>query len=255
MSWFSGRRRQTTQALAGTAQTTTSTAPTAASAQSSVAAKVDETIAAAETLLGVAEAAIRANLDQASAIWRCDEFLVLDRDAIKALLNRVAETDLMLDFDRFEVSKRPEGDDGQPPYVQLNSIGGTWRPYRLVKREDGQLVLYGHAALYLVKRIMDRTADLKAVSTEDLIKELIDIGRTQGLLLASRGTEFREHIKAIGSALDARGGMKLMVQEYEAVRESLGPVQARGLENGLGRRRRLARLVSCAGESVQIFGE
>lgn len=118
-------------------------------------------------------------------VWRCDELLMLDRDAIKALLTRVAEDDRVLDFDRLIVRKGPEGDDGDPPYVQLNSVGETWRPYRLVKREDGQLILYGHAALYLVKRIMDRTGEeLKAVSTENLIKELIDIGRTQGRLVA-----------------------------------------------------------------------
>ena len=40
-------------------------------------------------------------------VWRCDELLVLDRDAIKALLTRVAEDDRVLDFDQLIVRKGP----------------------------------------------------------------------------------------------------------------------------------------------------
>lgn len=67
-------------------------------------------------------------------------------------------------------------------------------------------------------------------STEDLINELIAIERTAGALLAPRGSELRERIKSVGSALNDIGGMELMLEVHDVIRERLGRVRARELE-------------------------
>jgi hypothetical protein len=193
--------------------------------------KVDEVIAAAEGLSSSADTEIQGDYDYASTRWGCEEILVLDKAAIRELLRRVAKDDLAAGFGTFRVTNSDGVDEDESSYVQLNSVGKTFRPYRIVKREDGQLALYGHAALYQAKRAIDRAkGTLSAPSTKDLINELIAIGRVEGALLAPRGSDPRGRIQSIGSALNDVGGMELMLQAHAAVRQSLGPVRARELE-------------------------
>ena len=193
--------------------------------------KVDEVIAAAERLSSSTDSEIQRHFDYVSTRWGCEAILILDKAAIRELLRRVAEDDLAAGFGTLSVASSDEDNDDKPPYVQLNSTDGrTFRPYRIVKREDGQLALYGHAALYQAKRAIDRAKGTSSTpSTEDLINELIAIGRVEGGLLPPRGSELRGRIQSVGSALNDIGGMELMMQAH-AVRQSLGPVRARELE-------------------------
>jgi hypothetical protein len=172
-----------------------------------------------------------------SGLWGSEEILVLDKAAISELLYKVLQDDYTAGYRSRDVVTR-EGDKQQPPYVQLNSMGGTFRPYRIAKRQDGRLVLYGHTALYRAKRALDRAKNPSTTpSATDLITELIDAGHTEGTLLGPRGSEVRERIRWIGSALNDAGGRKLMLQAHGAVRDRLGAACARELEvawNGVG---------------------
>jgi hypothetical protein len=194
--------------------------------------KVDEVIAAAERLSSSTDSEIQRHFDYVSTRWGCEAILILDKAAIRELLRTVAEDDLAAGFGTLSVASSDEDNEVKPPYVQLNSMDSrTFRPYRIVKREDGQLALYGHAALYQAKRAMDRAEGTSSTpSADDLINELIAIGRVEGALLAPRGSELRGRIQSVGSALNDIGGMELMLQAHATVRQSLGPVRARELE-------------------------
>ena len=195
--------------------------------------KVDEVIAAAERLSSSTDSEIQGNFDYVSTRWGCEAILILDKAGIRELLRTVAEDDLAAGFGTLSVASSDEdNNEVEPPYVQLNSMDGrTFRPYRIVKREDGQLALYGHAALYQAKRAMDRAKGTSSTpSAEDLINELIAIGRVEGALLAPRRSELRGRIQSVGSTLNDIGGIELMLQAHATVRQSLGPVRARELE-------------------------
>jgi hypothetical protein len=194
--------------------------------------KVDEVIAAAERLSSSTDREIQGNFGYVSTRWGCEAILILDKAAICELLRTVAEDDLAAGFGTLSVASSDEDNEVKPPYVQLNSMDSrTFRPYRIVKREDGQLALYGHAALYQAKRAMDRAEGTSSTpSADDLINELIAIGRVEGALLAPRGSELRGRIQSVGTALNDIGGMELMLQAHATVRQSLGPVRARELE-------------------------
>lgn len=158
-----------------------------------------------------------------------EEILVLDRVAARELLHKTVMDGLPRGFGRLSVVSDVEGGLS---YTQLNAMDGrTFRPYRIVKREDDQLALYGYQALYQARRALDPTkATSSALPTADLINQLIAIGRAEGALLAPRGSELRERIQLIGSALNEKGGKALMLQAHTTVRQSLGPVRARELE-------------------------
>lgn len=75
-------------------------------------------------------------------------------------------------------------------------------------------------------------------SREDLVEELLAIGRTEGKLLDSKGSELRGRIQSIGAALEAMGGHSLMLDVHDRVAAELGRVRARELEgawDGVGR--------------------
>jgi hypothetical protein len=235
MGWFSKRGRDRAQ------EPRNATRTEEPQTQSPVSlTKVDEVIAAAERLCSSADSEIQGNFDYVSTRWGCEAILILDTAGIRELLRTVAEDDLAAGFGTLSVASSDEdNNEVEPPYVQLNSMDSrTFRPYRIVKREDGQLALYGHAALYQAKRAMDRAKGTSSTpSAEDLINELIAIGRVEGALLAPRGSELRGRIQSVGSALNDIGGMELMLQAHAAVRQSLGPVRARELEaawDGIG---------------------
>ncbi|KAG0054374.1 hypothetical protein BGZ83_011383 [Gryganskiella cystojenkinii] len=192
--------------------------------------EIDEVIAATEGLASGIDSVIQADFDYSSGLWGSEEILVLDKAAISELLYKVLQDDQTAGF-RSRSVKTNEGDEQQPPFVQLNSIGGSFRPYRIAKRQDGRLVLYGHAALYRAKRALDRAKNPSVIpSATDLITELIDVGLAEGALLGPRGSEIRERVQSIGSALNDAGGKKLMLQAHKTVRDRLGVTRARELE-------------------------
>ena len=70
------------------------------------------------------------------------------------------------------------------------------------------------------------------MSSEQLINELISIGRTRSYLPRGEG-----RIREIGEELNKVGGMGLMQRAHEQVYSALGNVKARELEsawNGIG---------------------
>jgi hypothetical protein len=194
--------------------------------------EIDKAIAATDGLsLGI-DRVIQADFDYVSGLWGSEEILVLDKAAISELLYKVLQDDQTAGFFRGRDVVSDKGDKQQPPYVQLNSEDSeTFRPYRIAKRQDGRLVLYGHAALYRAKRALDRAKNPSVTpSAADLITELIDIGHAEGVLLAPRGSELWGRVRSIGSALNDTGGKKLMLQAHETVRDRLGASRARELE-------------------------
>ncbi|KAF7170624.1 hypothetical protein CNMCM5623_002995 [Aspergillus felis] len=192
--------------------------------------EIDKAIAATDGLASGIDSVIQADFDYSSGQWGSEEILVLDKAAISELLHKVLQDDQTAGFRSRDVVTY-EGDKQMPPYVQLNSIGGTFRPYRIAKRQDGRLVLYGHAALYRAKRALERAKNPSATpSAADLITELIDLGHAEGALLAPRGSELRGRVRSIGSVLNDAGGKKLMLQAHEAVRDRLGATCAHQLE-------------------------
>jgi hypothetical protein len=64
------------------------------------------------------------------------------------------------------------------------------------------------------------------MSSEQLINELISIGRTKGYLPREEG-----RTREIGEELNKMGGMGLMQTAHEQVSSSLGNVKARELES------------------------
>ncbi|KAJ5408882.1 hypothetical protein N7509_002765 [Penicillium cosmopolitanum] len=197
-------------------------------------AEIDTAIAATDGLVSGIDSVIQADFDYISGSWGSEEILVLDKAAISELLYKVLQDDQTAGF-RSRDFVTHEGDNQRPPYVQVVSSGGTFRPYRIAKRQDGRLVLYGHAALYRAKRALDRAKNPSATpSGADLITELIDIGHAEGALLGPRGSALWGHVRSIGSALNHAGGKKLMLQAHEAVRDKLGAIRARELEVAWG---------------------
>jgi hypothetical protein len=192
--------------------------------------EIDKAIAATDGLASGIDSVIQADFDYSSGPWASEEILILDKAAISELLHKVLQDDQSAGFRSRDVVTY-EGDEQKPPYVQVNSIGGTFRPYRIAKRQDGQLVLYGHAALYRARRALDRAKNPSVTpSAAELITELIDVGHAEGSLLAPPGSELRGRIQSIGSALNHAGGKKLMLKAHGAVRDRLGATFARELE-------------------------
>ncbi|CAI7597383.1 unnamed protein product [Penicillium pancosmium] len=192
--------------------------------------EIDTAIAATDGLVSGIDSVIQADFDYSSGLWGSEEILVLNKAAISELLYKVLQDDQTAGFRSRDVVTH-EGDNQRPPYIQVNSNGGTFRPYRIAKRQDGRLVLYGHAALYRAKRVLDRTKNPSVTpSAADLITELIDIGHAEAALLGPRGSELWGHVRSIGSALNHAGGKKLMLQAHEAVRDRLGAIRARELD-------------------------
>lgn len=228
--WFSKKSRDRAQSASRTSKADGIATPSPASLAKIV--EIDETIAATEGLASGIDSVIQADFDYVSGDsgpWGSEEILVLDKAAISELLYKVLQDDQTAGFRSRSVVTN-EGDE-QPPYVQLNSIGGTFRPYRIAKRQDGRLVLYGHAALYRAKRALDRAKNPSVTpSAADLITELIDVGLAEGALLAPKGSELQERVQSVGSALNDAGGKKLMLQAHETVRDRLGATRARELE-------------------------
>lgn len=225
MGWFLKRGRDRAQGSKRAAPIDNPQTPSVAPLT-----KVDEAIAAAQDLPPGIDSLIQADFGYVSDRWGCEKILVLDKTAIRELLHKVVKNDLATGFSALQVDSH-EGDGKEPPYIQLSSVGSQgFRPYRIVKGEDGQLALYGHAALYLAQRAMDRAKNPASASTADLIDELIAIGRVEKGLLPPRGSELRERIKSIGSALNRIGGKELMLRAHAIVRESLGAARARELE-------------------------
>ena len=193
-------------------------------------AEVEKAMAETDSLASAINSVIQADFDYSSASWGSEEMLILDRAAISDLLYKVLQDDQAAGFRSRDVVTR-EGDKQRPPYVQLNSFGGTFRPYRIVKRQDGRLVLYGHAALYRARRALARAKDPYVTpSVKDLITELIDVGHAEGTLLPPRGSELWSRVRSIGSALNHAGGKELMLQAHRDVRDRLGATYARELE-------------------------
>ncbi|KAG0001670.1 hypothetical protein BGZ80_006138, partial [Entomortierella chlamydospora] len=182
-------------------------------------AEIDKAIAATDSLASGIDSDIQADFDYLSGPWGCEELLVLDKAALSELLYKVLQDDQTAGL-RSRSMDTHKGDKQHPPYVQLNSIGKTFRPYRITKRQDGRLVLYGHEALYRAKRALDRAKNPSVTpSTADLITELIDIG-----------SELQGRVRSIGSMLNDAGGMMLMQQVHKAIRDRLGVSRARELE-------------------------
>jgi HEAT repeat protein len=73
---------------------------------------------------------------------------------------------------------------------------------------------------------------------QDWLAELLQIGRTRGFLADSHASGFSsgKNVRAreLGKILNAHGGMDLMRQVYESVRNELGSVPARELESAWG---------------------
>uniref|UniRef100_A0A093UUI3 Uncharacterized protein n=1 Tax=Talaromyces marneffei PM1 TaxID=1077442 RepID=A0A093UUI3_TALMA len=156
--------------------------------------------------------------------------VIVFKIAISELLYKVLQDDQTAGFRSCDVVTH-EGDEQQPPCKQLNSISEIFRQYRIAKRQDGRLVLYGHAALYRAKRALGRTMDPSVTpSAADLITELIDVGHAEGRLLGPTGSELRGRVQSIGSELNDIGGKILMLHAHETVRNTLGATCARGLE-------------------------
>jgi hypothetical protein len=156
----------------------------------------------------------------------------------------VAEDDLAAGFGTLSVTSTDGDNEDEPLYVQLNSSNGrTFRPYRIVKREDGQLALYSHAALYQAERVIDRAKGTSATpSTEGLINELIAIGRVQGGLLPPRGSELRgaHPVDRIRAERYRRHGTHAAGPRSRPPEPWTCPCSR--ARSRLGRRRRLARL-------------
>lgn len=192
---------------------------------------VDEAIASADQLAVSTDRAIQDNFGRVASKWGCEDVLVLEQAAIRELLRRVTLDDRATGFDRLRVTSGEAVGANPLSYVQLNSVGDTFRPYRLVKCADGRLALYGHATLYLAKRDLDRADGTRpAPPLDDLITELITLGWARGALLDTRGSELRTRVESIGTALDKAGGRALMLEAHAAVRHNLGAVLARELE-------------------------
>jgi tetratricopeptide (TPR) repeat protein len=153
MGWSSKKSRDRAQSASRTSKADGIATPSPASLAKIV--EIDVAIAATEGLASGIDSVIQADFDYVSGPWSSEEILVLDKAAISELLYKVLQDDQTAGFRSRSVDTN-EGDERQPPYVQLNSIGGTFRPYRIAKRQDGRLVLYGHAALYRAKRALDR---------------------------------------------------------------------------------------------------
>lgn len=118
--------------------------------------EIDQAIAATDGLASGIDSVIQADFDSVSGPWGSEEILVLDKAAISELLYKVLQDGQSAGFRSYNVVTR-EGGKQQPPYIQLNCFSNsTFRPYRIAKRQDGRLVLYGHAALYPAKRALDR---------------------------------------------------------------------------------------------------
>ncbi|KAF9287625.1 hypothetical protein BGZ68_001546 [Mortierella alpina] len=193
--------------------------------------EIDDVIAATEGLASGVDSVIQADFNYSSGVWGSEEILVLDKAAISELLYKVLQDDQTAGLRSRSVTTN-EGDKQRPPFVQLNSIGeSTFRPYRIARRQDGRLVLYGHSALYRAKRALDRAKNPPAsLSTADLIAELIDVGLAEGALLGPKDSEIWGRVQSIGSALNDAGGMELMRQAHKTVRDRLGATRARELE-------------------------
>ncbi|KAF9946223.1 hypothetical protein BGZ72_000520 [Mortierella alpina] len=193
-------------------------------------AEIDKVIAATESLASSIDSVIQADFDYISDRWGSEEILVLDKAAISELLYKVLQDDQTAGFSERSVSTN-EGNSQRPSFVQLDSLGKAFRPYRIAKNQDGRLFLYGHAALYRAKRALDRAKNPSAtLSTADLITELIDVGSAEGTLLGPLGWEPLKRVRSIGSALNDAGGKKLMQQAHKTVRDKLGAPRARELE-------------------------
>ncbi|WP_406633888.1 hypothetical protein [Amycolatopsis sp. WGS_07] len=179
--------------------------------------EADAAIAAATELPDSDQDQIEDDFADVSPRWGCAEIIVLDAADARALLRAVLSSDAAEGFSRSSVTTSAFD-------VQLTTHGAeTFRPYRIVKREDGQFSLYGHASLY-------RARDASGGDSSALTEQLIAIGRAEGVLLAERGSELRERVKSIGSALNKAGGAPLMLRAHATVRQALGPGLAQELE-------------------------
>jgi hypothetical protein len=193
--------------------------------------EIEEAIAATDGLASAIDSILQADFNELSNLWGSEEILLLDKAAISELLYKVLQDNQTAGFRSRKVSTY-EGDKQCPPFVQLNSMGNlTFRPYRIAKRQDGQLALYGHATLYRAKRALDHAKNsVFNPSAADLITKLIDIGQAEGGLLGPKASELEGRVRSIGSALNDAGGMNLMRQAHEIVRGRLGASCARELE-------------------------
>ncbi|KFY37272.1 hypothetical protein V494_04853 [Pseudogymnoascus sp. VKM F-4513 (FW-928)] len=189
--------------------------------------EVDEALAATDSLVRGIDGIIEVNFGVLQFVWGCEEMLLLDKPSMRELLYKALQEDHLAGFLSREFITEG-GDELHPPYVQIHSKAETFRPYRIVKRQDGRLVLYGHAALYRAKRALERAKN-PPVTQKDFTTELVDIG-SEGGLLRPTGSELCERVRAIGEALDDAGGMDLMRQVHGTVRERLGAACARELE-------------------------
>jgi hypothetical protein len=186
-----------------------------------------------------ADSDIQQDLGYLSHRYHCEEILVLAKASARELLRKVVQDDFARGFDDVQVTSR---DEGKVPFVQLNLANSAYlrrtpagtqsvRPYRVVKREDGQFALYGHLALYEAKRAVGPAHDTSFPrTTEGLTKELLTIGTVEEGLLPPQGSELRGRIESIGVSLNARGGKELMLKVHAVVRENLDSARARELE-------------------------
>ncbi|KFY13656.1 hypothetical protein V492_03108 [Pseudogymnoascus sp. VKM F-4246] len=189
--------------------------------------EVDEALAATDSLARGIDSIIEADFGVLQFVWGCEEILLLDKPAMRELLYKALQDDYLTGFLSREFYTKG-GDEFHPPFAQIYSKAQTFRPYRIVKRQDGRLVLYGHAALYRAKRALERAKN-PPVTPDDFTTELVDIG-SEGGLLRPRGSELGERVHAIGEALNNAGGMGLMLQVHGTVRKRLGAPLARELE-------------------------
>lgn len=96
-------------------------------------AEFDRAIAATDGLASGIDSVIQADFDYSSGSWGSEEILVLDKAAISELLHKVLQDDHAAGLRSRDVVIH-EGGKQRPPSVQLNSVGESFRPYRIAKR-------------------------------------------------------------------------------------------------------------------------
>jgi hypothetical protein len=115
---------------------------------------IDRVLRAAEKLPVARDGDVQCDFDSVGPKWGAREILALPGGELRRRLEAVCSADTASGFTVTDVSMPPMDLQADPvPYVQLNTFSATlrtFRPYRIMKRNDGRFAVYGHPALYNV---------------------------------------------------------------------------------------------------------
>lgn len=192
---------------------------------------VNSIIDAARNLPGVSDAEIEENFLAIRDTWDAREVLTLVANDLRAVIIETLCGDMREGFSVRQVHPLVEPES----YLQFNTISdsalvagrGTFRGYRIVKREDGRFALYGHAAMYRYRDIYQGSKHYVG-SLDPLVRELLVIGLNG--YLDGAGGQASPPAREIGAQLDSAGGITSMQAAHSIVSEKLGRREARCLE-------------------------